>query len=98
MTKLTLTDLATSKELDRTAMTAIAGGSVKIEELRPRSSFINDSFKYQDVDNSVRVLEQITAQGNQANGNGYSTVMQSNNAATAGQAGDNGSGFGFGWF
>ena len=96
MTKLTLTDLTASKELDHAAMTSIAGG--RVLEVIPRSSFINDSYKYQDIDNSVRILEQATAQGNQANGNGYSAVMQSNNAATAGQAGDNGSGFGFGWF
>ena len=93
MTKLTLTDLSASKELDRAAMTTIAGGSISLPGLP--ASFINDSFKYQDIDNSVRSLAQGTAQGNQANGNAGSAVGQSNNSATYGQAGDNDWGFGY---
>ena len=93
MTKLILTDLSVSKELDRAAMTTVAGGSFVLPGLP--DSFINDSFKYQTVDNSVRSLAQGTAQGNHADGNVGSAVGQSNNAATFGQAGDNDFGFGF---
>ncbi len=93
MTKLTLTDLSVSKELDRAAMTTVAGGSILIPGVP--TSLINDSYKLQDVDNSIRSLAQGTAQGNQANGNAYSAVGQSNNAATFGQAGDNDFGFGY---
>ena len=93
MTKLNLTDLSESKELDRAAMTTVAGGTFVVPGVP--DSFINDSFKLQDIDNSVRSLAQGTAQGNQANGNAYSAVGQSNNAATFGQAGDNDLGFGF---
>ena len=95
MTKLTLTDLSESKELDRAAMTTVAGGTFVVPGLP--ASFINDSFKYQTVDNSGRALEQITSQGNQADGNAYSAVGQSNNAATFGQAGDNDLGYAFRW-
>ena len=95
MTKLTLTDLSVSKELDRAAMTTIAGGSIVLPGLP--ASFINDSFKYQTVDNSGRALEQITVQGNQANGNVGSAVAQSNTSLTFGQAGDNDFGYSFKW-
>ena len=93
MTKLILTDLSESKELDRAAMTSVAGGTFVLPGVP--ASFINDSFKFQAVDNSVRSLAQGTTQGNQANGNVGSAVGQSNNAATLGQAGDNDLGFGF---
>ena len=96
MTKLTLTDLSESKELDRAAMTSVAGGSFVLPGLPP--SFTNDSYKSQMVDNSARFLGQYTSQGNQANGNIGSAIMQSNNSFTFGQAGDNGlSGYGDGY-
>lgn len=95
MIKLAITDLTSSKELDRAAMTSIAGGLISVPRLP--DFFINDSFKYQAVDNSTRGLAQGTEQANQANGNVGSTVGQSNNSATFGQAGDNDFGFGY-WF
>ena len=95
MTKLTLTDLSVSKELDRAAMTTIAGGGIVLPGLP--TSFINDSYKSQKVDNSGRLLGQYTSQANQANGNVGSAIMQSNNSFTFGQAGDNDFGGGYGY-
>lgn len=92
MIKLAITDLTASKELDSAAMTTIAGGRIALPGLP--DFFVNDSFKYQSVDNSVRGLGQGTEQANQANGNVGSAVGQSNNSATFGQAGDNDFGFG----